>query len=145
MLSCDFHEKPDVAILIKGSYFDETKLNRYYVQPLSKLGVNQLMALELVYPEKGKLSISAARKNILKLLPALANHGIEYLYVADATYFKALTGQNKADTHLGYVLPCKLKGYEHLQVIFGINYGQLLYTLNASTKLDLTLQTLAEH
>lgn len=145
MLSCDFHEKPDVAILIKDSYFEETKLNRYYVQPLSKLGVNQLMALELVYPEKGKLSISAARKNILKLLPALANHGIKYLYVADATYFKALTGQNKADTHLGYVLPCKLKGYEHMQVIFGINYGQLLYTLNASTKLDLTLQTLAEH
>lgn len=145
MLSCDFHEKPDVAILIKGSYFDETKLNRYYVQPLSKLGVNQLMAIELVYPEKGKLSVAIARKNILKLLPALANHGIKYLYVADATYFKALTGQNKADTHLGYVLPCKLKDYEHMQVIFGINYGQLLYTLNASTKLDLTLQTLAEH
>lgn len=145
MRSYNEQESNSIAVLIKGSYFDETKLNQYYLNPLNQAGISDALVLELNYPNSGKLSVNQARKEIIKILPAMVNHGVKYLYVADATYFKALTGLTKADSYIGYVLACKLKGFEHLQIVFGINYGQLLYTPTASTKLDLSLQALIQH
>ncbi|MFC0819749.1 DNA polymerase [Moraxella marmotae] len=145
MRSCDYSDNPIVAILIKDSYYDTAKLEQYYVDYLAHHNITDVMACELSYPSTGKLSVTAARKQILKLLPAFSHHGIQYLYVADATYFKALTGLSQADRHIGYVLPCKLKGFEHIQIVFGINYGQLLYNPTSATKLDFSLQTLVNH
>ena len=133
-----------VCILIKPQYLKKQELLQHYINHLDNAGISDIVACELAYP-KLKMTVSMARSEILKLLPSLSHHGISYLYVADATYFKALTGTNKADTHIGYVLPCKLKGFEHIYVVLGVNYGQLMYNPNVQDKLSLSLQTLISH
>lgn len=144
MQTISYDSNPMVAVLIKGSYFDHTALLNHYIKPIQADTAAGCLAMELPYPSN-KITVSQARKEIQKLLPALSHEGIQYLYVADATYFKALTGQTKADTHLGYILSCKIKGYEHLYVVLGINYGQLLYNPNIAEKLELSIQTLTSH
>ena len=144
MQTINYGSNPTVAILIKGSYFNHEDLSKHYIKPIQADTDVDCLAVELPYPSN-KITVSQARKEIQKILPALSHAGIQYLYVADATYFKALTGQTKADTHLGYVLPCKLKGYEHLYVVLGINYGQLIYNPNVAEKLELSIQTLTSH
>ncbi|WP_432481725.1 DNA polymerase [Moraxella sp. ZY200743] len=144
MRCLDFGDNPSICILIKSSYFDELKLLDNYVKPMQSHNVLDIMACELPYPTS-KMTVGNCRKEITKLLPSLVNYGIRYLYVADATYFKALTGQIQTDKHLGYVLPCKIKGFEHLYVVLGINYGQLLYNPNLDSKLDMSLNTLISH
>ena len=128
------------AILIKETYLDKTKLKDYY---LSKFNPDDFIIFGLPYLQK--MTVSYAKTQLTKLLPALSKLGITTIYVADATYFKALTKQTKADIHFGYVLPCAIKGYEHINVILGLNYGQLIYNPNLDTKLDLSIETLAKH
>lgn len=144
MQTISYDSNPTVAVLIKGSYFDHTALLNHYIKPIQADTAAGCIAVELPYPSS-KITVSVARKEIQKLLPALSHEGVQYLYVADATYFKALTGQTKADTQLGYILSCKIKGFEHLYVVFGINYGQLLYNPNVAEKLELSIQTLTSH
>lgn len=144
MKSHKFTDTPSACILIKGSYFDVANLTKHYGQPLTQMGITSLMAYELPYPTP-KMTVAKARQQISKQLPTLAANGIRYLYVADATYFKALTGVTKTEPYLGYVMPCKLRGYEHLYVVLGINYGQLLYNPNLGDKLTMSLQTLSDH
>lgn len=133
-----FHENPQVAILIKDSYFIRKDIENYYVKPL---GLN-CMAFSLYYEPNNKITATKAKDYLKKILPALVKQGISYLYVADSTYFKVLTKQRKAEPFIGYVLPCTLQGYEHLQVIYGINYGQVIYNNNMSSRLDLSLNAL---
>lgn len=134
------------AILIKESYFDYNKLMEHYITPLTQQGIDiqSLVAFDLAYPSK-KVTASQARQYLEKLLPAIKQLGITTLYVADAEYFKALTKAKKADNQYGYVNPCKMKGYEYLQIILGVNYGQLFYNPNLYSKLDLTINTLVSH
>lgn len=131
-----------VAILIKDSYFSGNNLKEYYFDTLIKQGLieDQIIAFSLDYPTK-KLSVSQAREYVLKLLPALTKLGISTLYVTDVTYFKALTKVANTSNQQGYAVACKLKGYEHLQCVLGINYGQLTYNPNLAPKLSLSLQT----
>lgn len=64
-----------------------------------------------------------------ELLPVLDDLETEYLLVSDGEYFKILTGVNKADAFLGYVLPntypATAKG--RFNVIFIPNFRQVFY------------------
>lgn len=144
MRCLDFGDNPSICIFIKPSYFDEIKLLDNYVKPMQVQDIHDVMACELPYPSS-KMTVGKCKQEMNKLLPALTHYGIRYLYVADATYFKALTGQSQADKHIGYVLPCKIRGFEHLYAVLGINYGQLLYNPNLDAKLNMSLQTLIDH
>lgn len=130
----------DIAILIKETYLDKDKISQFY---LNKINPENVIVFGLPYTDK--LTVSNARKQLAKLLPALVKLGISTLYVADATYFKALTKQTKAEQHIGYVLPCTIKDYEHINIILGINYGQLFYNPNLISKLELSIDTLVNH
>lgn len=134
-----------VALLIKTSAFNQGDLENHYVNPLVKQGISadQMVAVDLAYNEAGKAPAGFIKSYLDELMPALASVGTKYIYVADAAYFKAIAGQSKADPHFGYALPCKLKGYEHMTVVLGLNHGALLYNPELYTKLDLSLQTLA--
>lgn len=130
----------DIAILIKETYLDKDKISQFY---LNKINPENAIVFGLPYTDK--LTVSNARKQLAKLLPALVKLGVNTLYVADATYFKALTKQSKAEQHIGYVLPCTIKDYEHINIILGINYGQLFYNPNLISKLELSIDTLVNH
>ena len=128
------------AILIKETYLDAVKIKSNY---LTNINPNDVIAFGLSYLQK--MTVTQAKTNLSKLLPALVKLGVTTLYVADATYFKALTKKSKAETYIGYVLPCTIKNFEHINVIFGVNYGQLMYNPNLYSKLDLSIDTLKKH
>lgn len=133
-----------VAVLSKGTSFNKTELRINYVEPLVKRGVaeDQMIAFTLKYNAEGKAPAKFIKEYLDNLLPALQSLGVTYLLCTDAAYFKTLTGQAKADPHFGYVLPCKIKGYEHMSVVLSLNYQQLIYNPALQTKLDLSLHTL---
>lgn len=132
----------DVAILIKDSYFNKTELYNHYVKDLVLQGISadKIVAFDLEYDAK-KVSAKKAKDYLTKLIPALKNLGVKFIYCADAEYFKALTKLPKADPHFGYVKTCIYADY--IQVIYGLNYSGLIYNPNQYSKLDLSIKTLS--
>lgn len=135
------------AILVKRSSFNQMELTDNYVTPLVDMGVQakDVIAFTLSYNDIGKAPAGHIKDYLKKLLPALDSIGVKYLYVTDSSYFKVLAGQAKAEPHHGYVLPCKVKGYEHMHVILGINHHALIYNPDLKAKLELGLETMASH
>lgn len=135
------------AILVKRSSFNQMELTDNYVTPLVDMGVQakDVIAFTLSYNDTSKAPAGHVKDYLKKLLPALDSIGVKYLYVTDSSYFKVLAGQAKAEPHHGYVLPCKVKGYEHMHVILGINHHALIYNPDLKAKLELGLETLASH
>jgi DNA polymerase-1 len=134
-----------IAILVKETTFNKSELRFNYVDPLVKRGLaeQEMIAFTLKYNPDGKAPATLIKEYLCNLLSALDGLGVKHLYIADANYFKVLTGQAKAEPHYGYVLPCKLKGYEHMSVVLGLNYQQLIYNPSLQQKLDLSLHALA--
>lgn len=133
------------ALLIKKSAFDKQAITEHFVKPLLVRGLKEedLIAFTLEYNESNKAPAKFIKEYLAKLLSGLDSLGVKFLYVADANYFKVLAGQGRADPHFGYVLPCKMKGYEHMSVVLGLNHHQLIYNPDLQAKLDLSLHTLA--
>jgi DNA polymerase-1 len=134
-----------IAVLVKSSSFNKSELRINYIDPLVKRGVaeQEMIAFTLKYNADGKAPANVIKEYLGNLLPALDGLGVKHLYVADANYFKTLAGQGKAEPHYGYVLPCKIKGYEHMSVVLGLNHQALIYNPALQAKLDLSLFTLA--
>lgn len=134
------------ALLIKSGAFVKPELVKYYLEPLKAKGLetNNIIAFTLGYNEEGKAPAAFIKAYLQKLLSALESIGTQTLYVADANYFKVLTGQSKADIHLGYIMPCTIKGYEHMQVVLGVNYSALIYNPDLKVKLSQSLQVIAD-
>jgi len=133
-----------IAVLIKGSSFIKQELINNYVTPFNEQGIyiKDVIAFTLSYNDNDKAPAAHCKEYLTKLLPALVSLGVKHLYVADAAYFKVLAGQAKADPHIGYVLPCKIKGYEHLSVVLGLNYRQLIFNPDLQPKLNSSLTAL---
>ncbi len=99
---------PEIAILIKESAFTRSSVLRYYITPLEKhITADKLIALSLKYNPNNKISAKEAKAYITdNLLPAIKIQGIKYLLVADATYFKYLSGAKKTESAYGYTYDC---------------------------------------
>jgi len=122
-------------------------MERHYVNPLVQLGVplNDIIGFSLEYNQSGKCPATMAKAYLGNALKALDSIGVTTLYVADSAYFKFLTKERKSEGHLGYIKPCAIKGYEHMNVILGLNYGVLFHDPSKQTKVDLSLETVANH
>ena len=133
-----------VAILIKTTSFVKNELVRNYITPLENLGVGQseVIAFDVEYNESGKAPVKFINEYLTELLPVLKDNDVQYIYVADANYFKVLTKSPKADALYGYVVPCAIKGYEHMKVVLGVNYQALLYNTELESKLLRGLQAI---
>ena len=136
-----------VAILVKPNALRRRDIEEAYVEPLVQFGLNKsdCIAFSMQYNAAGKSPSALIKDYLEELMPTLQEIGTQYIYVTDSTYFKALTKQTRAEPHLGYVLPCAIKGYEHMNVVFGVSYQVLIYKPEAQEKIDLSLRTLAEH
>lgn len=139
-------DKYPIAILLKASAYSEEGVDQSYVKYLQSQGIDNMdiISLALKYGENGKASATLMTEQMGIILPGLDSVGTKYLYCADAHYFKWLTKVGKAEPNLGYVLPCKIKGYEHMQVILGVNYRSLFYNPANEAKMIMSLDTLAE-
>lgn len=134
-----------IAVLIKASSFNKQELLDNYVTPMNNCGVpsSDMIAFTLDYNPTNKAPAGFIKEYLDSLLPALDSLGINTLYVCDSAYFKVLAGCPKADVHLGYAMPCRIKGYEKMTVVLGLNYQSLIYNPALQEKLDLSLKTLS--
>lgn len=130
------------AILIKNSSFNKQEIQSTYVTHIEK--DTSIIAFSLKY-ENNKTTATSIKDYLSVLLPGLVSLGVSYLYVADANYFKILTKVAKVDPHIGYVLPCKIKGFEHLNCVLGINYQQLIFNPALKDKINIGLNALVSH
>ena len=147
MKSIIFAEKSSykIAVLIKDTSFRKGEMDNYYVSPLELLGIDRTNVLAVSLPYvNNKASANLCKSFLETLLPKLVTVGTDYIYCADSTYFKALTGVAKSESSLGYVVPCKFAGYEHLKVVYGLNFTSLQYNPAQQPKLDLSLKTLSD-
>lgn len=133
------------AILIKDSAFNQKEIELAYFTPLAAKGFDRdsMIAFDLQYTNK-KAPAKESRKYLNNLLKALDTLKTVTLLVADATYFKYLTGVRKADPELGYVKKCTIAGFEHMRVVLSINYQALFYNPETQSKLDISLNTLCD-
>lgn len=134
-----------IALLMKASTFSQQAIEVNYLKPLTELGIqkDEVIAYTLAYKGKKAPPVSAIKQYLESLLEALNSVGTKHLYVTDSAYFKVLSGARKAEPHLGYALPCVIKGYEHMSVVLGINYQQLIYKPDLIERLNMSLSTLA--
>lgn len=139
--------KYKVAVLNKEQAFDKDRIRDVYFQPLWDKGLNpkDCIALSLQYDDAKKVSAKTVKAYVAKILPVLKNLETKYLYVCDATYFKALTGEKKAEPYIGYVLTCCHKGYEEFNIVYGVNYQQLIYDPSKYDAVKLGLNALHDH
>lgn len=129
-----------IAILIKDDYLSKNEMVKYY---LSSLDIPHDDFIAFGLPNKA--NAKQAKEQLSKLLPHLHSMGTTTLFVCDSTFFKTLTKETKADSSIGYVKNCVIKGLEHIKVIYGINYGQSKYNPNSLERLKLALTTLENH
>ena len=131
-----------IAILIKDSAAKPSSVLSGYIQYISKDTLPLYGVAPLYYAPNNKVSTKDAKQYLDELLPFLSVKGITHLYVADSTYFKILTNEKKSDPWRGYILPCTVKGYEHLQVTLGYNYNVLFHNPTFEEYIKLTLNKL---
>ena len=138
---------PKVGILIKEAAFKEAKLIQYYVQPMVDAGIKreEVVAFSLEYTSAGKAPAHLVKDFIGTWLQSIKDAGVEYLFCADSTYFKALTKERKAEPHLGYVLDCAIPGFTDIKVIYSLGYGALIHNPNQQEKIDLSLEAMVTH
>ena len=134
-----------VALLIKATAFTRSDLEANYLAPLNQAGVasEKVIGFTLEYNADGKAPVKHIKEYLAKLLPGLDGLGVTLLYCADSNYFKVLTKQTKADPHVGYILPCKIEGFEHMSVVLGLNHQALIYNPDMQSRLDTSLKTLS--
>lgn len=138
--------KYKVAVLIKESAFQESKLREHYIKPLMDAGVSQFdcIGFTLKYDNQKKVKVATITDYLSKLLPALDSLSVEHLVVCDGEYFKKLTGVKKGvETYYGTAMPCVVQGYEHMSVVIAPNYSRLFYNPDLADKIDLSLDSVA--
>jgi len=136
----------------------------HYFDPLAKLGIkpDSMLGLSLTYNAQNKAPISLVNESLVTILKACEKLSITTLLVADATYFKKLTGERKAEPHHGYIKPCTItrevrvfdeinqkyktiKEPYKINIILSVNYQVLFYNPDAQERLTMSLETLANH
>ena len=134
-----------ITLLFKATALNKKQIWENYVLPLERQGIRaaNCIAFDLEYNDKGKAPAGFIKEYLDPLLKALHSLGTKFLYVADTNYFKVLTKQTKSEVHLGYVLPCAIKGYEHMQVVYGISHQVLIFNPEMKNQLKLSVDTLA--
>lgn len=74
--------------------------------------------MKIDHPEADHMLLVESHKDVEGLLKELSTINTEYLVVSDAAFWKKLTKKRKTSGLLGYVLPCVVKNYEHMKVVY---------------------------
>lgn len=139
-------ESYSVALLMKQTAFDKHALITNYLTTMAEQGVSvdEVIAFTLEYQSKN-FSVAQGKEYLAKLMPELHGLGVKHILCTDAGYFKLLAGVKNADSAHGYVLPCVIKGFEHMHVVLGVNYQQLVYKPELQAKVDQSIEALCNH
>lgn len=133
----------NLAILIKHAALQATPMIKEYIEPMKAAGIDTsgVIGFSLDYDKK-KPSATCRKAYLDKLLPELDRLGINTILCCDGEYFKSLVGGTKSEAHLGDILPCKVKGYEHINVAYGFNYQTFFYNPDNRARMGLSFKAI---
>lgn len=136
----------DTAILIKESALNKSEVESNYINPLNQMGINTdgIVSFSLLYDSK-KPSASTRKSYSAQVLTEIDKLHIKDVLVCDGEYFKTLTKQTKSEPHYGYVLPCAIPGFEHINIVLCPNYQVLFFNPDMKQKITLSLNALVQH
>lgn len=119
--------QPEYPVVFLAPKLAYEPMMREYLDP-ANLDPAEVIAYELHQTGK-KTPATVMREYLDELIPILADMGAKYLLVGEGEYFKVLTGVNKADAYLGYVLPNKYPADRagDFHVLYIPNYRQVFY------------------
>jgi len=129
--------------------------NRYPVAIISRLlrtqdlaeyvqGIeSQVVAFALTTGQKAKNT--EIKAYLAELLPVLCTLQTDYLLCTDGATFKVLTGAQRVDRASGYVLPCKIADFEHLNIVYVPSPAQLIYDPSLRLRLQQGLRAMQNH
>ena len=104
---------------------------------------NDVVAYAIDYDAKAKND--TIKGWLATLLPTLSGLSTQYLLVTEASLFKVLTKTTQVSKVGGYVMPCVLDGFKHLNVIYVPSPGQLIYDPTLMHKVNQGLDALRAH
>jgi DNA polymerase-1 len=113
-------ERSSYPICLLVPSINRQEIDKAYIKPHG-LDPDDLLVIDLHYnPEKPKKTPKAEMVAYVEqeLKPVLLDMAVEYLMVADAEYFKALTKAAKVEAHLGYVMDCVFGPWKVIYVPF---------------------------
>ena len=134
------------AVLIKPIALRQKEIEGYYLKNMV-IDPKDVIAFDLKFPENQSKnpSVKMAKEYLSSLLVGLRNLGVKNILVADSTYFKVLTKQQKVEPHYGYVLPSKFEGFEDdFNVVTCPNYNAIFHNPAMEKKIDLALKTFSD-
>lgn len=120
------------------------EIQKAYLEPFS-LDPEEVLVMDLPSPgTKKKTPISEMRTYIKEELSGIfTDLDVEYIAVADAEYFKALTNAPKADANIGYVME---SAFGPQKVIYVPNYQAIFYDpVKVKAKINQAMTALCDH
>jgi DNA polymerase-1 len=136
--------KYKIALLVLDSALVKYKLHDYYVSKMVAKGISEadVIAFSLKQTTAKKVSAADVKEHLVNLMPAMNKMKVEYAIVTDSTYFKKMTGCKKAEVNLGYIMPCVLPGYEHINILLAPIYTRFIYNDTLAGKVDMVIDAL---
>uniref|UniRef100_A0AAU6VZW9 DNA polymerase n=1 Tax=Pseudomonas phage Arace01 TaxID=3138526 RepID=A0AAU6VZW9_9VIRU len=119
-------EKDEYPVVLLTQVIRKDEIKKYYLDPFPWMDKDDLMVLSLHQSkEKKKTPMGEMRQYIAEeLVPIFEQLKTQYVLVADAEYFKALTKLPKTDPYAGYAVDCE---YGDFKVIYVPNYKAMFY------------------
>ena len=135
-----------LALLIKTAAYNLTEVEKTYIEPLEYQGISRrkIIVIALPYEEGNKASQAFIKESLANILKGLVAVGTQTIYCADASYFKVLTKERKAEMHLGYKMECKFPEYEDagFDVVLGLNHKSIMHNPANDVKLAMSITAL---
>jgi len=150
MLSCDFGQgHKDIALVIGPKLYSfKSFIGQHYGIPLKRYVpdiINRLLGVSTFERQDGKKPTKKElQPHIDDLLESCDTMGIKYLIIANAEYFKWLSGRKGLEDSIGLSYPCIIPGYEHLQLFPMVNASILLAQPNKKVLLDKAIRVVGE-
>lgn len=119
------NEKTNYRIAILVNKIRKDEITKEYITPFN-LPKDDVIVIDLHQTPGKKKTPAAEQKRYIteELQPVLDDLGVEYVFVADAEYFKTFSKAAKADANLGYVLD---SAFGPQKVVYLPNYQQVFY------------------
>lgn len=138
--------KYEVAILIKESVLNTSKIKEYYINHLQSSGIKpeDIIVIGLPYEGKDKVSVKFIKEKMEALAPHLKSMGVKNVMVADSKYFVRMAKLPKVAGSYGYRFNCVYEGWEDIFITVGLNYGSVIYNASNRKNLDIGLDALVD-
>lgn len=141
----DGDSKYKIMLLIKDSGFKVDKIKQYYMPHIIKQGfkADEVLAVSLTFDGVKRIIASEGKEYVENNVYPIADRTeVKVLLVADAQYFKLITGKTMGEADQNYVY-CSHPEFSHLRVIPIISFMSFFANPLAKQKVYLNFEALS--